>query len=103
MLWEVQREVLNQKTSMSPFYYKGWSLYEAIDALIAYDQGASDSGVSDLGMKETVKQYLLSLDDAEFRKVCADYAIRHYLDEKSIANGYGLADVKGFINWLSKM
>jgi hypothetical protein len=85
---------------MQPFSYKGWDLFEAIDALMAYDSGVVDSGVSDEALRLSVRLHLESLDEDEFRRICAGYA-RRLLTDEAIAAGYGLEDVQSFIDWIS--
>jgi len=80
--------------------YKGWTLFEAIDALMAYDQGVTDSGVNDGLLREAVKQRLERMTEDEFRVACAKVASR-YLTDEAISQGYGLAEVRSFIRWLS--
>jgi hypothetical protein len=76
------------------------SLASVIDALMAYDHGATDSGIYDPDLKAALKQYLDSLDDDAFRVKVADVA-RLMLTPERIAAGYGLGEVKGLIDWLS--
>jgi hypothetical protein len=85
------------------FDYRGWSLFEAIDALVAYDQGAVDSGVDDETMRKAVKDHLEAIDEEEFRTTCAEFVTKHYLGEAALRRGYGLKDVKAFIEWLARL
>jgi hypothetical protein len=81
--------------SMKAFNYKGWDLFEAIDALMAYDHGALDSGVNDPDMKEAVRKHLGSFPEAELVRMLDLYAI------KMFESGYHLEDVVGFANWIN--
>jgi hypothetical protein len=83
------------------FHYQGWELLDAIDALIAYDHGALDSGAFDSEMREAVVSYLKGLDDESLRRILAEYA-RRLLTPEAILAGYGLSDVCNFIEWLSE-
>lgn len=85
------------------FNYRGWTLFEAIDALIAYDQGAVDSGVADEDMRKAVRDHLESMDEGEFRTTCAEFVRSYYLDAQAVSRGYGLKDVKTFIEWLGSL
>jgi hypothetical protein len=87
---------------MKEFTHEQWSLHEAVDALMAYDVGATDSGVSDPELKQAVKEYLLNLDTADFNAVVSKFA-RKYLTDQMITAGYGLESVKEFIEWLDDM
>jgi hypothetical protein len=89
--------------SLTTFDYRGWSLFEAIDALVAYDQGAVDSGTHDEAMRKAVRDHLDSMDEEEFRTTCAEFVKRHYLGEDALSRGYGLKDVKAFIEWLARL
>jgi hypothetical protein len=81
------------------FEYKGWDLFDAIDALKAFDDGVADSGVGDEDMRTAIVDHLHSLNPAERRKVCAEFA-RQLLTDEAIAEGYGLEDVLAFANWI---
>ena len=82
------------------FKYENWHLYEAIDALMAYDLGATDSGVKNDKLKEEVKKFLATLNSEDFRFVLSNYA-REYLTDEILAIGYGLKDVLEFVKWLN--
>jgi hypothetical protein len=83
--------------------FKGFRLplVEAIDALIAYDRGATDSGVDDESLKREVLEHLQSLDDLEFRETCAEYC-RRFLTDEAIAKGYGMSNILSFGEWLAE-
>jgi hypothetical protein len=85
---------------MKQFNYKEWDLFDAIDALMAHDEGASDSGVSDEAMRDAVIEFLGSLEKADRRRVYAEFA-RCLLTDESIAQGYGLEDVRKFMDWVA--
>ncbi len=84
---------------MNDFDYPGWTLFNAIDALMAFDIGATDSGVSDLDLKAAVVKHLNGLDDDERRKILDRFAARYFTDE-AIEGGYGIGAVKELIDWL---
>jgi len=86
---------------MNAFVYENWNLYEAIEALMAYDLGATDSGIKDEKLKKAIEVYLVSLSNQEFRTVVAGYA-RRYLTDEMLASGYGLEDVIDFVRWLNE-
>jgi hypothetical protein len=75
------------------------SLFEAMDALMAYDLGAWDSGDGDENTREVVKAYLARLEDDRLRRACAVFA-RRYLTDEAIAEGYGINDVGEFAEWV---
>jgi hypothetical protein len=80
--------------SPSNFGYRGLGLYEAIDALMAHDLGATDSGVKDASLKQAVKDYLHDSTEFTSRKVLDGFA-RRLLDK-----GHGLSGVLEFVEWL---
>ena len=82
------------------FTYDNWHLYEAIQALMAYDLGATDSGVKDDRLKEAIKKFFASLSDHDFRVIVSKYA-RDYLTDEMLASGYGLEDILEFVKWLN--
>jgi hypothetical protein len=95
-------QAIPQEDRMKSFEYKGWNLFDAMDAIMAYDEGAVDSGVADEAMRDAVIKFLKSLDKPERRKVCAEFA-RNLLTDESLAQGYSLADVMAFAGWLSNL
>jgi hypothetical protein len=84
------------------FSYRGFTLFEAIDALMAYDVGARDAGVDDEGMRRVLDVYLKRLAPDEFRRICALFA-RAYLTDEAIAEGYGIEDVVQIAEWIGTM
>jgi hypothetical protein len=87
---------------MKPFQFGNWQLFDAMDALMAFDRGATDSGIHDDDLKDSVRTYLEGLEEKEFRQICARYA-RRFLSKKGLEAGYGLEDVQHFIDWLSQI
>lgn len=80
------------------FQYKGWKLIPAMMALFAYDDGATDSGVSDPDLRAAVLRHLTGLDEDELRCTLS-YAGRSMLSVRRIVRGYGLEDVIRFAEW----
>jgi hypothetical protein len=87
---------------MTEFRHGDWGLFDAIDALMAYDGGATDSGVSDEELRKAVREYLKSLSDDKRRRTLAKYA-RCLLSDTALADGYGVDDVVRFAEWLEEM
>ena len=56
-------------TKTREFRFKGWDLLDAIDALLAFDSGALDSGTSDPDLREAVLSHLRRMDSATAAKV----------------------------------
>jgi KaiC/GvpD/RAD55 family RecA-like ATPase len=75
-------------------------LYESLDGLMAYDLGATDSGIHDEKLKEEVKEYLHALDENEFRVIITSFVREYFVSEKAVEKGYGIEDVKSFMEWL---
>jgi hypothetical protein len=86
---------------MRAFNYKGWDLFDAIDALSAFDHGARDSGAHDPDLKAAVFSYLKGVDDKTRRIILAEYA-RKFLTDEALSGGYGVSDVCSFVEWLSE-
>lgn len=82
------------------FDYKGWAMPDAIDALMAYDLGCTDSGISDPEMKQAIAEYLRSLSDSEFNREMSVLIRDHYLTDAAIEAGYGIEDAKAVLEWL---
>jgi hypothetical protein len=87
---------------MNDFTHKGRTFSEAIDGLIAYDHGCTDSGIHDDDLKQAVKDYLRALPHQAAEATLAAHVRDHYLSSEAIQQGYGLEDVKQFINWMSQ-
>src|SRR4051812_48895938 len=87
---------------MGEFRYKGWSLFDAIDAIKAHDGGAFDSGVKDEELRHEVRAYLGGLPAEQRRLLLSKYA-RRFLTDESLSLGYGLDDVLAFIQWINEL
>ncbi len=75
------------------------TLFDAIDALMAHDCSATDSGIHDPNLKAAVRSHLNGLDDNERRKTLDRFAAQYFTDE-AIEGGYGIGAVKELIDWL---
>jgi hypothetical protein len=84
---------------MCVFTYKGWELFDAIDALSAFDHGARDSGAFDPDLRAAVFTHLKRMDDKSRRIILAKYA-RRFLTDEALSEGYGISDVCNFAEWL---
>lgn len=87
---------------VSPFRYGGYTLPEAVDALSAYDSGATDAGVRDDGMRAAVRAYLLSLSD-EDRRLELARCVRATLSDETVRQGYGCDDALSLIEWFDEL
>lgn len=77
-------------------------VFKSIDKLFAYDTGASDSGVKDENLRTKIIKYINKLSDDEFRIFMSTYIRERFVSEDAIKNGYGIEDVKSFIEWLDE-
>lgn len=77
-------------------------LKDALDGLIAYDEGATDSGIHDEGLRMRCQEYIQSLPPAERRALVAKLTIDMWLSEKALAAGYGPEDAKEFLVWMDE-
>ena len=77
-------------------------LFDALDGLYAYDSGATDSGIRDEGLKEKVKTHLEDMEDEAFRITMSMHIRECFVSEEAIKQGYGIEDVKAFIDWLDR-
>ncbi len=76
-------------------------LYDSLDGLFAYDTGCVDSGIKDEVLRQEVLKTLNDLSEDRFRIVISEYIRDMFLSPKALKQGYGIEDVKSFINWLS--
>lgn len=73
---------------------------DALDGLMAYDHGSTDSGVRDEALRSRIKVQLH--DEATSAGHWLERFIRERMvSEEAVAQGYGAADVAEFLRWLS--
>lgn len=75
-------------------------LFDALDGLMAYDHGATDSGIHDENLRQQVNVYLAGLDRVTRNKLLTQFLMVYCLSDAKLAEGYGLADVKVLLDWL---
>jgi hypothetical protein len=75
-------------------------LKDALDGLLAYHVGATDSGIHDERLRAEVQTYLSELPYNARRRLLAAITKDLYLSASALDNGYGPADVREFLNWL---
>lgn len=75
-------------------------LHDALDGLMAYDLGATDSGIHDELLRKQVKRHLRGLNKNDFRITISRW-MRGYLADEMLDQGYGIEDVRCAIDWLS--
>lgn len=74
-------------------------LFAAMDGLMAYDGGSTDSGIHDEILRQRVKNHLLGLSVDERRAVLSRF-VRSYLTDEMIAQGYGWEDARSAADWI---
>lgn len=67
------------------------ALFDALDGLLAYDVGATDSGIHDEALRQRVTDHLADLPDAERAAL-----VRDFIGDQ----GYRDADEDEFLKWL---
>lgn len=75
-------------------------LWDALSALHAYDMGATDSGIHDERLRERVKETLRQMDPTVRLAFLARGIRDHMLSEEALQQGYGVADVEEFLEWV---
>jgi hypothetical protein len=73
-------------------------LWDALDGLFAYDMGCRSSGIKDDKLRDRVKAEL-EKDKLRLSRIVRD----RMLTENRLAQGYGLEDVKEFIDWSDRL
>lgn len=103
----MNRDPDNQDCTRDPIYslQSGMSdeeLLDAVSGLFAYDTGAASSGIRDELLRQKVIEELhKGLGTHQLYSVRAARIARElFLTDEAIAQGYGLADVAEFIEWL---
>jgi hypothetical protein len=76
-------------------------LFDALDGLYAYDTGCTDSGIHNESLRKDAKTYLKGLSTDGFRILMTEFIRQYFVSEKAVAKGYGIEDVRSFIEWLS--
>ena len=69
-------------------------LFDALDGLMAYDLGCTDSGIHDELLRAKVKEELKKRASVE------QDLLRLFVERLTPDKGYGISDVKEFISWL---
>ena len=75
-------------------------LFEALDGLYAYDQGATDSGIHDEALKRQVFTFLHLMSYDQFRITLTKFIRDWFVCEEAVELGYGIEDVVDFTKWL---
>lgn len=75
-------------------------LRDLLNGLKAYDTGSTDSGIHDPRRKSQAIAYLRSLSGKDHRIILGRIGRDTYLTDEALEYGYGLEDIKGFIEWL---
>ena len=76
------------------------ALWDALDGLLAYDLGATDSGIHDEALRARVRAQLEALPDDAFRLLISRYVRERMLSEEALTAGYGIEDVREFFTWM---
>jgi hypothetical protein len=89
-------------------------LFDALDGLMAYDEGATDSGIHDEDLRERCKAELRRIRDTDGKTVVirgethvvgssdAFDAMMHRFINRLFADGYGYSDVREFVEWMDE-
>jgi hypothetical protein len=77
-------------------------LFDTLDGFFAYDTGCVDSGIHDTRLKTKIKLYLHELPSNDFRLLMTEFIREYFVSEEAVSKGYGIEDVKSFINWLDE-
>lgn len=81
-----------------------YELWEALDGLFAYDDGCTDSGIHDERLRDRcirdLKDRRDSLGTTAYAAWLAKFVRDRWLGDDAIDMGYGLEDIKSFIDWL---
>lgn len=75
-------------------------LFRAIDGLMAYDVGCTDSGISDPELRAKVESELNAMTDTQKELFEKAYIEECFLSDSAIAQGYGDEDAEEFKEWL---
>lgn len=74
------------------------NIFQNIDKLFAYDTGCTDSGIKNEELRQQIIQYIKTLSDDGFRIFMSNYIRERFVSEDAIKSGYGIEDIKSFID-----
>lgn len=74
----------------------------ALGEIFAYDLGCTDSGMNCNVLRNELKIILESIDENTLRIILSKYIRDTFLTDEAISQGYGIEDVKRFIEWLDE-
>lgn len=77
-------------------------VYIALSEIFAYDLGCTDSGNTCDLLRDKLKITLESMDENTLRIILSMHIRNYFLTDEAISNGYGIEDVKKFIEWLDE-
>lgn len=80
-------------------------LRDALEGLFAYDEGATDSGIHDEGLRKRCMQEVeerKALGETLPRLLVSRMVRDMWLSEEALAQGYGIEDAIGFTEWLDR-
>jgi hypothetical protein len=81
-------------------------IFDLISGFLAYDMGATDSGIRDDAKKAALIKWLkLQLDKPENAhritpKILDRFVAEYYFAPAALEQGYGLEDCRSFMRWL---
>jgi hypothetical protein len=75
-------------------------LFDQLEAIFAYDQGATNSGVHDEQLRRRLCEEFDALSEEEARLRLSRWIRDGLLGEKALAEGYGWEDARDFLNWI---
>lgn len=75
------------------------TLWDVLDGLHAYDDGAPDSGIHDERLRARCVSHLNAMSEDERRLMISRFLREYYLSDEALAQGYGWEDVHDFIDW----
>jgi len=75
-------------------------LTNAMFDIMAYDTGCTDSGIHDERLREEIKTRLKAMSVDDLGLYIGRALREQYLSEEALAKGYGVEDVREFLEWL---
>ena len=75
-------------------------LWDALEAIYAYDIGSTDSGVHDELLRRQCIEKIEKMTDDELRLSLSRFCREAYLSEEALTYGYGVEDAAEFYRWI---
>jgi hypothetical protein len=75
-------------------------LFEQLEGIHAYDEGALDSGIHDEALRAKLQREVAAMTPNELRLRVSVWVREAYLSDDALSAGYGIEDAVSFWKWI---